>query len=73
MLLLRGPLESGLFRTLITKHHEEAIFLCLESGKRKKMITLAGRMDILFYIWPITFFSPISLKTLEADFLNFLF
>lgn len=51
-----GPLESGLFRTLITKHHGEAIILHLESGKRKKTITLAGRMNVLFYIWPIMFF-----------------
>lgn len=69
MLLLRGPPESGLFRTLITKHHRGVIILRLESAKRKKTITPAGRMDVLFYIWPIIIFSILlKRKPLEANF-----
>lgn len=66
---MRGPPESGLFRTLITKHHRRVIILRLESAKRKKTITQAGRMDVLFYIWPIIIFSILlKRKPLEANF-----
>lgn len=43
------------------KHHREAIILCLESGKRKKIITLAGRRYV-FFTYALSLFFPILLK-----------
>lgn len=46
------------------KHHREAIILCLESGKRKKIITLAVRRYVLFYICSIIIFSNFTEESL---------
>lgn len=70
---LKKAAESGLFRTPPTKNLGEAISPRLEFGKRKKMITLAGRMEVLFHTWPIIYIFSILLKrkSLVADFFFF--